>query len=211
MAPRYARAFILLAGIAFVPTFIHSYLGITANDGRSTQNIGRSLGLFESEPTDKTNEWVETRFKSRDWIERRYRETGEAPLLLFVSRSFDPKRLYHHPELALIYGSDFGEEEILRLSADPTRTIHFLRGRRNDEEQEVAYALLYDGRFVDDPILFQLKEAWRSLFRARRPMTLFFVSDSRPSSHLPLEEGRALRLLNRSIDSFLSQGPVETK
>ncbi len=209
ISPRYGPIFLVLVGIALIPTLIHGYIGITSDDGRLTNNIAVTLGDFQSKPTDKTAEWVEKRFKSQDWIERQYQDARAPSLLLFVGRSYDPKRLYHHPELALIDGSDFGETKTLRLAAHPDRPIHYLRGRQEDGAALVAYVLLYDGRFVDDPILFQLKTAWQSLFSPKKAMTLFFVSDALPASDIPIEAGRALHLLNLSIESFLSQETAE--
>ncbi len=208
-SPRYGPLFILIAGIALVPTLIHTYVGVSSDDGRSVAKISRSLMGLRSEPTSRKATWVEKTFQSRDWIERQYWKMGNEPLLLFVARSYDPKRLYHHPELALVHGSDLETLGSFPVPENPERRIHQLRGKLDNQNERVVYALLYEDRFVDDPIRFQLSHAWRALFQSRKQMTLFFVHDAFSSPDLPIERSRAVQLLNRAVDRFLSQTPAE--
>lgn len=207
ISSRYGIAFIALAGIALVPTLIHTYAGLTHNDGLITSRISRSLAGLRSEPTSRTAKWVNKIFQSDDWIERRYQKPGVDPLLLFVGRSYDPKRLYHHPELALVHGIDLEKLGTVRVTQMPDAPIHLLRSTQRGKNNLVLYALFHEGHFVENPYFFQLKNAWRSLFRPRKPMTLFFVYDPVSSPHLSIGESRALRLLNEAIENFLSQKP----
>ena len=206
ISPRYALAFIVLAIMALVPTLIHSYVGLTSEDGRTTREIAKSFANLRSEETNRKAKWVKKTFQSRDWIERNYDDKDGGPLLLFVGRSYDPKRLYHHPELALLSGSDLESLGTVYLPQKPARPIHLLKGKREEGGTGlVIYALLYEDRFIDNPYFFQLKNALSFLFQARRPMTLFFVYDAAPLAERKLEESRAALLLNEAIDDFLSQ------
>ncbi len=208
ISPRYALTFIVLAIMALIPTLMHSYAGLTTEDGRSTQAIAQSFTNLQSEETNRKARWVKKTFQSTDWIERNYDDRDGGPLLLFVGRSYDPKRLYHHPELALLSGSDLEALGTVYLPQKPERPIHLLRGKREEGGTGlVIYALLYEDQFVDNPYFFQLKNALSFLFQARRPMTLFFVYDALPLPERTLENSRAALLLNEAIDDFLSQTP----
>jgi hypothetical protein len=64
------------------------------------------------------------------------------------------------------------------------------------------YALLYDDRFVENPIRFQLGQAWELLFSGRRPMTLFFLTDEQVSAGTTLEALPSIGLFFEAIDRF---------
>jgi hypothetical protein len=194
-------------GLALVPTVIHTYLGATSNDGRVTSAISRSLLDLPSEPTSRRTTWVKEIFDSDDWIERSYGKPGVEPVVLFVARSYDPKRLYHHPELALASGIDWHNRGTKRLTSRPDIPVHVLQSGREAHTDLAVYSLLYGSRFIENPYLFQLRHAWESLFRSRKPMTLFFVHDPAATPHVPLEEACATQLLFAAIRSFLSQTP----
>ncbi|MEC4678120.1 MAG: hypothetical protein VST69_05135 [Nitrospirota bacterium] len=206
ISSRYALPFIVLAVMALVPTLMHSYAGLTSEDGRSTQAIRDSFADLRSDETNRKAKWVKKTFESTDWIERTYENREGGPLLLFVGRSYDPKRLYHHPELGLLSGSDLEALGTVELAQKPGRPIHLLKGKRAEGNADlVVYALLYEDQFVDNPYFFQLKNALSFLFQARKPMTLFFVYDASALPERALEDSRAVFLLNEAIDDFLSQ------
>lgn len=202
---RLALAVIIAVGVALVPTLLHSYAAVTADDAYHTAAIAPRLAGLTSQPTARRAEWVNATFASDDWIERRYLRTDGEGLLLFVARSFDLKRLYHHPELAVAYGNDLRDEGTARLPGRPQIPIHVLRDDAAQGSGLAVYALLYDGEFVDNPYLFQLETAWRLLFTVRRAMTLFFVHDPGARPAASLAEAPAMRLLVGAIDSFQSQ------
>jgi hypothetical protein len=65
------------------------------------------------------------------------------------------------------------------------------------------YVLHYDGRFIADPIRFQLRTAGELLFTGRKAMTLFFVRDDTvPAGAAPLTIPAA-GLLLEAVDQFL--------
>jgi hypothetical protein len=107
---------------------------------------------------------------------------------LFVSRSYDLKRLYHHPELAVAYGSDLRDAGTLRLTGDVV--AHAFRGKSEQGNGLAVYALLYDGGFVDNPYIFQLRTAAELLFSPRRPMTILFRRRSDGARRFPTRRCR---------------------
>jgi hypothetical protein len=200
IAPRYAPAVCLVAALALVPTLIHSYAGLVVDDGLTAQAIPESLAGFTSAPSGRNAEWGRRRFESHDWIERRY-VSGADEVVLTVVRSYDLKALYHHPELAVAYGTSFVESRVESFDVRPAIPVHVLSTGR--EEGPVGlYVLHSGGAFVDDPIRFQIRTAGELLFRGRRAMTLFFARDSSVARGSALEGRRSLALLFEAIDAF---------
>lgn len=203
ISSRYALPVLLVLVVALIPTVIHSYLGATLDDGRTTAAIEPVLAGFTSAPAGRNPEWGREVFGSDDWIERIYRRPGEAPVRLFVARGYDQKKLYHHPELALSYGSNLRADGTRTLPGEPAIPVHLLRSRERDGL--VAYALLYDGEFITDPISHQIGDAFNMLFGPARPMTLFYVADPRMPVNQPFPGSPPAEVLRAAIDSFLSQ------
>jgi hypothetical protein len=186
--------------LALVPTLIHSYGGGLATDGRITAALPTSLGSFSSTPSDRDATWGKRRFDSDDWVERNYTD-GVHPVRLTVARSYDPKTLYHHPELAVAYRTSFEAVRSRRLPERPDIPVHVLAPGPG-EQSRAMYVLHYDGRFVDDPIMFHIRTAGELLFSKRKPMTLFFVLDTDPVAADQVGKA-ATQVLFAAIDSFL--------
>jgi len=175
LSSRYAPAVCVALLVVLVPTIIHSYARIVVNDGRSTASIPATLSSYISLPTKRGADWGKDHFDSDDWFERQYTGPGDS-VVLTVVRSYDLKALYHHPELAVAYRFANFDSIATETPADrPDMPVHVLT---SDESRAVGlYVLQYDGRFVADPIRFQLRTAGELLFSGRKPMTLFFVRD----------------------------------
>jgi hypothetical protein len=195
---RFGPAVCVLVAFALVPPFIHSYAG-AASDGLHARSIPEELAGFSSSAARKDSRWGKEAFDSDDWIARTYRREG-SEVSLSVVRSYDLKRLYHHPELAVAYGTSFVAHETLRLPAHAEIPLHVLRSGEGWHTVAV-YVLHYDGRYVEHPIAFQLRTAGELLFSRRKPMTLFFAHQIAPDgadvASLP-----ATRLLLESIGRF---------
>ncbi len=204
---RYAPAVLALLAIAALPTVMHSYLESTEVAGRSARAVPATLAGKIGTPTTRRAGWGADRFSSSDWIERRY--AGPPAVTLFVGQSFDAKRLYHHPELALDYGHRYGPQTTVWLPARPGVPVHLLRGTGTDARRLAVYALRQGDEYVADPIRFQLRASLRLLIRPRQPMTLFFAAqdlDARGEA----ESSEAAALLLASLDAF-EQQPVTRK
>lgn len=205
ISSRYAPAVCVLVALALVPTLLHSYAHTVAKDGLTTANIPLSLNGAPSTPTEHDAAWGRRRFDAFDWTERRYRlEDGE--VLLTVLRSYDLKKLYHHPELDVAYGAGYLRYHVERLDSRRDLPLHVL----SDLEQQATavYALHYEDGFVEDPIAFQVRTAGELLFSPRHAMTLLFARDFRPTQGKALAQYPSTRVLLSAIDSFL-QSPAK--
>jgi hypothetical protein len=195
----------VLLAAALVPTIIHSYSGRVFVDGRSTAAIAATLDGFAGVPTDRNESWGKRRFDSDDWMERSYERAGDA-VRLTVVRTYDAKSVYHHPELAVSYGTSFAGLDTRRPAQRPDVPLHILRPSPGVKAIGM-YVLHYDDRFVDNPVLFQIRTAGELLFSQRKPMTLFFAFDPNGAEagvDTP-EQLAATRLLLAAVDSFLAQ------
>ena len=199
---RYVPASCLLLALALIPTIIHSYSPVPDADIRVTSAIPMVLADHAATPSERNANWGKRRFDSDDWMERVYGDrAGRDSLRLTVIRSYDAKRLYHHPELAITYPqASFVGEEIRRFDQHPDIPVHVLKPGPG-EGGAAFYALHYDTRFVDNPIAFQIRTAGELLFSRRKPMTLFFVFD-RSAADQASGGSSALTLLFSAIEAF---------
>jgi hypothetical protein len=176
ISTRYAAATVLIIALALVPTVIHSYLDVTVDDGVSVQSIPETINGMASRPTERKAAWVRTNFATADWIERTY-EVDARPVTLFAARSYDAKRLYHHPELALLRGMNTSPAGTSRVASAPRVPLYVINTERGERKGVAVYALLADGEFIENPIGYQLRTSARLLVSGRRPMTLIMASD----------------------------------
>ena len=189
---RYAPAVTVLVGVALVPTVLHTYVGATANDGRTSQQVARRLDGLEGIDTSRDADWVRQYFHTSDFIERRY----DGGVTLFVARGFDAKALYHHPELGLAYARTFNSSDITDIAGNSGNVVlHVLRG----PDHFACYALLYGEQFVGSPAPFEARRAIGMLFGPRREMTLFFAHG--PAAR-KISESPVTRTVLAAIDSF---------
>ena len=202
ISTRYDRPLLIIIMLALIPTIIHSYLDLKTNDNLSTHQISPILGSFVSKPTQRKPEWGEDTFACYDWIERNYTNQQGKSVRLFVGRSYDHKRLYHHPELVLSYGKDLKMLEEMQYAAQPKIPVKLLA---NETRPVIAaYALLYDKQFVENAITHQLKSSIIQLITPRKPMTLFYVEAENTSVKSIFSETDAAFVLESAIKDFLA-------
>jgi hypothetical protein len=201
ISPRFVPATCVLVALSLVPTLIHSYAGVVVDDGRTAAAVPDILAGFTALPTSRSATWGQRRFGSDDWVERRYRN-GVDEAVLTVVRSYDAKTVYHHPELAVAYGTGFESHEVRRFDAHPDLPVHVLSPMPGVSATAV-YVLRYDDRFIESPVLFQLRNAGELLVSGRKPMTLFFVL--MPQRLSQLEGSAPLRVLFAAVDAFVAQ------
>jgi hypothetical protein len=209
ISARYAIPTAVLIGLALIPTTIHSYVGIKTNDGRTTRAIGTTLAGMPSQPTARKAEWVIDRLESRDWIERSYDDQGVA-VTLFVGRSYDAKRLYHHPELALLRGYETTPAGVGRSADRPDIPLHLVTTTKSGRTGLAVYALMYDGRFIENPIWFQLRTSAALLVSPPKPMTLF-LANALAGGPRNVDRAPATRVVLAAIDDFLKQPSGQAK
>ncbi len=199
---RYSTAVIILLIVALVPTIIHSYMDAKTNDGKSVKSIPATLQNYSSKPSKRNSQWGHDIFKSNNWFERDYYDMYDSKVRLFVARSYDHKRLYHHPELALSYGQSFNKKKVITLPEQPNIPINILISE--DQSKLIAYTLLYDDKIIKNPITHQLRDSIRLLVSAKKPMTLFYTSQLISNSSV-IERSSAVSLLVSAILNFRSQ------
>ena len=197
VSTRYVVPLAVVLAIGMVPTLIHSYAGVTVDDGVRAHDLNVRIQGASAPETSRKPDWVKRRLASEDWQERRY-SIGGREVVLFIGRSYDAKALYHHPELALAYGIDFESRGIVDLKGVP---VHALSGRT--QPNLAMYALHADDSFVADPVRFQLRNATSGLFRGRLPMTLFFALERGAEANDGLERTGAARVLQAAVDEFV--------
>lgn len=180
MSPRYARLTLVLLLVALVPTAVNSYFGTSdADEPRLASVVGETLLGYTSTPTNRRAASIDRSFSAADWFERRYSRGGEDVKVLVV-RSFDMKRLYHHPELAVASDMNFRAAHLETVAADAGDIhVHILEG---ESAGLIAYALVYGEATIARPLLFQLQVAPELLLRGRRPLTLALAMDE---AHVP--------------------------
>jgi hypothetical protein len=204
VSSRYAPAVCALVAVALVPTLIHSYAGVRREDGRTTVRIPVVLAGFAGTPSSRDRGWGARRFESTDWTEREY-VAGSNRVLLTVVRSYDLKRLYHHPELDVAYGVPFVAERIERFADRPDMPVHVLRSGL-EEGPAAGYVLEYGGEFIADPVRFQIRTTGELLFQGRRPMTVFFARDlNSQSARAPFDSLPSVKLARAAAEAFLTQ------
>lgn len=206
IATRFVIAVGVLLAVALIPTVMHSYLGLRRDDGLRVRSIDTVLAGFTATPTSRLAAWVQETFDSYDWMERRYRAPHGEEVLLFAARSYDWKRLYHHPEIGILRGVDLAPGGVHALPGVPGMQAHLLRSRA--ERGLAAYVLLYDGRTVQHPIAEQMLHALWLVLGPRKPMTLILAYDGQRRSEASFGESSAATVLAAAVKHFVSQnGP----
>ena len=203
ISTRYAVPVAILLALAMIPTLIHSYLGLRQDDGATVKTIDPNLENFTSVLSKRNAGYGEETFGSQNWIERIYMNEEGKSIRLFVIKGYDHKRLYHHPELALSYAKGLISNGQIQLAAHPGIPVNLLK---NDTNPNIAaYALLYDGKFIDNPIWHQVLDSLNLLVSARKPMVLFYISDDSPPKNTTFKDTNAAFLLTKAIASYQSQ------
>ena len=204
ISSRYAVWVTVILMIVLIPIVTHSYLNLKEDDGLSVKKINFVLTDYESMPTNRMPGWGKDTFGCEDWIERTYSDVAGKKFRLFVGRSFDHKRLYHHPELVLSYGKDLRDESVVWFAGQDKIPVKLLKNETGSSM--VAIVLLYDGKFIENPILYQIKNALQELMGAKKPMTLFYmVDDNNEQKGTPFIQTSGGILLNKAIMDFMSQ------
>ena len=196
VSTRYVVPLAVVLAIGMVPTLIHSYAGVTVDDGLRARDLNVRIAGSSGVETSRKPDWVKRRLASEDWQERRY-SIGGREVVLFIGRSYDATALYHHPELALAYGIDFQVSGLVNIAGAPAFALD---GRT--QPNLAMYALHANESFIADPIRFQIRNATMGIFRGRSAMTLFFVLErGAPISDDPTTSAAA-RVLEAALVDF---------
>lgn len=183
---RYAAPLMGCLLLALVPTVLHGYLRRSHAIARITDaSLPSAVADVAGEPRTRTGGWIADTYGVESWAERTYPRAGQGEVGLFVTRGFDMKKLYHHPELGVLRGNVFAAQQTQALpGGGDGEWVHVLR--HESAGPSVVYALVYDGRWVANPYRLQLSSALTSLWTGPRPLLLVFaygdvLTDGRPS------------------------------
>ncbi len=175
LSPRYASATLVLLVLALVPTVLTTYVrGAIVETPSLAETLPETLDGRTSAPTTRRATTIKREFDSDDWVEREYAGIGEPAVKLLLVRSYDMKRLYHHPELA-VSEADYGPSKVVSAASEAGPIDVHVLPPTEGRSGLAAYALLYRGRTVASPLLFQFAVAPDLLLLGRRPMTLVFA------------------------------------
>ncbi len=191
LSARYATPTLVVLLLALIPTVVNSYVGRKLVETPPLSDaLPAVLDGRASTPTTRKARTIKREFDSEDWVERAYDRPGGDPITVLAVRSYDMKRLYHHPELA-ITEREYERDRLVEVPAagGPVQ-VHVLKGTPTGL---AAYALVYRGETVGNPYTFQLKVAPELLFTGQRPLTLVFAEDPSGSEDDAVAEAQAVR------------------
>jgi len=199
IAARYARPVAALVAFALIPTVLHTYVGARSVDGRRVDRLPSQLSGLYGATTPRGGRWALEALDADEAIERQY----GSELTLFVARSYDVKRLYHHPELVVAYGRNFDAQTIVWFDRNAPIPVHVLTG----PGRTAAYVVQSGDAFVGDPLAYEMRSALPALFRARRQATLFFAYGRDERTPIALDSP-TIGLLLSAVQSWQSQQGV---
>jgi hypothetical protein len=170
---RYLVALSALLALALLPTIRHGYLGyVEAATKVTAASLPAEVVGTPGVATTTPPVWMPDTFSEDSWAEKTYDVSGVGRLTLVVARGYDLKKLYHHPEIAVLRGRTF--EPVRHAALAGGEPVYVLVNRSNERESAV-YALVYDNSWVGNPYLLQMSSAFTSIWARRRPLTLVFA------------------------------------
>jgi hypothetical protein len=182
VSKRYAGHVLVCVVPVLVIVVIHSYIGLQVEDCRELS------GLFPNAAGDTSSPRRDARmrevFDAVQWEEGTLDTTVPASQMKFsIIRSYDPKKIYHHPEISLVRGATPARRDVEYIDAEGERVpVHRAYYNPASTTALVAFILIYHSRPVDNPYLSQIRSAPLQFVRGSYPMTLFFVSAQAPAS-----------------------------
>lgn len=203
MSPRYAWGVVVLALLALVPTVVHNYLGLTTDRGPNAASLDVRVQGAAVAQTSKSARWFEESFRTSDAVEREFTGVGGRVVRLTIIRSFDAKLLYHHPENVVAYAQALHEHAVIRVPTHPGVPVHRLQTEPGNSRRALGfYALRYRGRWVEEPVRFQLGLMASLLVNGREPTTLLFVQ-TRSGVAGTEQGGLELEVFLAAVDALL--------
>lgn len=197
---RYVTSTLVLLLLALVPTIVNSYVGRQVVESpRLADVIPATLDGRSSTPTQRKASTIRREFASEDWVERAYASGGQSPVTVLAVRSYDMKRVYHHPELA-VTDREYATARLVQVEspAGPV-DVHVLPGMTSGQ---AAYALVYRGRTVGSPYLFQIRVAPELLLTGQRPLTLLFAEDPAADASAAPDQSPAVQAVVAAVGAL---------
>jgi hypothetical protein len=171
---RYSAHLLYLLAPALLAVAAHRYVGLDHDDCAEPQKLmtfgesSRLNALRDTFSMFQGNEGPLTGMQGR----------------FAIVRSYDLKRLYHHPELVLLHGSaiDGVEVEWATDGAEslPVHRVHF---EKRDPPRYAGYLLIHGSRVIAKPYQAHLAALPIQFLTGARPMTLAFISAEPSPGH----------------------------
>ncbi|HLP81297.1 MAG TPA: hypothetical protein VK141_04780 [Nitrosomonas sp.] len=99
------------------------------------------------------------------------------------------------------------EREGIQFLEDTKIPVNVLRNANNPGL--AAYALWYDGQFIENPIQHQIKDTLKLLISPKAPMTLLYVSDNYSTRESPFQKTHSAKILTLAIQSIVKNNIVK--
>lgn len=177
LSRKHSLPMLVLLALTLLPVVVHSYFGFRTDDCAHPDVI--LGGCYAASADDgRRAAWMKETLDAESWCE------GTIPtdlpgvnLDVRIVRSYDPKKLYHNPELAFMRGYSVKSKGIDLMEAGlekiPIHRLHFDPDRGSVFG---AYLMVYNSKPVANPYTSQVLSFLPQLLSGSRPMTLYFVS-----------------------------------
>jgi hypothetical protein len=194
MSKRNATITILLLVFALIPTINGFYSGLPEITSLKSNQMPTKVDELKGNSTRRSQQNVNSNFKSNDWTERYYTDPSGTRVKLFIARGYDSKPFFHYPENALL-NRNWSERYHNIVTWFENKRVHELVLSGVTENQKAYYVLLYGNKIIGKPYLFFLKQIPNLILSKRQPFTLILVSYSE-SEDTPdiLEDAKKLML-----------------
>ena len=178
---RFAPQVVALLLLPLFPVVIHSYSRFRSQDCADMESVLSLAGPRREQPA--RDEWMSSQFAAAKWREGSLPAgSGSRQFKTDVIVSYDAKKLYHHPETALIRGASADSRATEWIEAgESSIPIHRAYYTAGDPLTVAGYLLVYNSQPVANPYVAQFAALGTQLFRGRAPMTMFFISARGPA------------------------------
>jgi len=188
--------------LTLIPVAVHSYVKLKDDDCVRPSELFSACD-FEGD-RESTGRRLKGMFGDVDWCGGTLPGRDGGPALdYWILRSYDPKKVYHLPEIGFVRGAAPSARgtEWLQVGSEKV-PVHRSYYPRTDVDVFVAYMLIYDSEPIGNPYIAQLLSFPRQLIRGTAPMNLFFVSGRGPAGTLTVMEQTGIPWLLESLRRY---------
>lgn len=202
LSRRYAPHLVALCAVALAAVVVHSWVGVGRDDCARPEAFLRTDGDADA----RRQRFMRDAFEAFAWREGRIESKQQrASLSWSIVRSFQPRRLYYQPEMAL-YALRPMRRSLEWLERDGERLPLHRAWYRADPATGatfvVAYLLIYRGQPVANGVRAQLGSAPALLVSGAAPMTLLIVGGTASGGEVAETEALAQDWLSANWRSY---------
>ncbi len=201
LSRRFAPHLVALGAVALAAVAVHAWVGLERDD------CARPEAFLRPEDADSPRQrFMRAAFAASAWREGRIASDAlHASISWAIVRSFQPRRLYYQPEMALFSARptrrsvEWREDGSERL---PVHRVWYRPDPSSGASFQVSYLLIYRGEPVANPVRAQLEAAPVLFARGAAPMTLLIVGANSPAGEVEQTEALAQDWLAASWRSY---------